>query len=516
MILKTISISLISIFISLNVFADNNKDLDTLKNETENTEIINNLDSLLNLWYISSSLTSEYYNNSDTIEDSVYLNSLPTFSDSVYIERLNNLPTLIKLPFNEKVRDYINAYTIKHRKRVEVMLGLTNYYFPIFDEILDKYNLPLELKYLAIIESALNPGATSRAGAAGLWQFMFTTGKMYKLNINTFVDERRDPIKSTEAASQFLSDLYKIYDDWLLAIAAYNCGPGNVNKAIKRSKGKNNYWEIYHYLPKETRGYVPAYIAATYVMNYYSAHNIIPKKIEFPIAVDTIMITEDLHFGQVSEVMNIPMDLIRDLNPQYRKDIIPAKNETYPLMLPTEYTTRFLDLSDSIFAYKDSIYFLNKSSVIPSKNGSVAFIPDPPSDNMKAVYYTVREGDNIGAIANKYHVNINNLRYWNNIHRNLIRAGQKLVIYVPKNSSTKTNSEEKSSIKAEETINSTSSNETANNEDFVYYKVKSGDNLWDIAKKFPGVSNTDIMDLNNIKNSKSLKPGQILKIKKKI
>ena len=515
MILKTILITIISIFISLNVFADNNPDIDSLKNESENSEIINNLDSLLNLWYISSSLSSEYYNNSDLKEDTVYLNSLPTFSDSILIERLNNLSTLIKLPFNDKVRDYINAYTIKHRKRVEVMLGLTNYYFPIFDEILDKYNLPLELKYLAIIESALNPEATSRAGAAGLWQFMFATGKMYKLNINTFVDERRDPIKSTEAAALFLSDLYKIYDDWLLAIAAYNCGPGNVNKAIKRSKGKNNYWEIYHYLPKETRGYVPAYIAATYVMNYYSEHNIVPKKIEFPIAVDTIMITEDLHFGQVAEVLNMPMEMIRDLNPQYRKDIIPAKSGTYPLMMPSEYTTKFLDLSDSIFSYKDSIFFLNKSSVIPSKKGNIAFIPDSPSDNMKAVYYTVRSGDNVTSIANKYRVSVNNLKYWNNIHRNLIKVGQKLVVYIPKNSKDQTLAEVSSNNETKDAKTEIAKNNSDNNDDFVYYKVKSGDNLWDIAKKFPGVSNTDIMDLNNIKNSKSLKPGQVLKIKKK-
>lgn len=513
MIEKTIFIIIISILISLNIFADNNKDIDSLKNETENAEIINNLDSLLNLWYISNSLSSDYNYYSDLSEDSVYINSLPTYPDSVYIERLENLSTLIKLPFNEKVRDYINAYTIKHRKRVEVMLGLTNYYFPIFDEIFDKYNLPLELRYLAIIESALNPGATSRAGAAGLWQFMLATGKMYKLNVNTFVDERRDPLKSTEAAAQFLSDLYKIYDDWLLAIAAYNCGPGNVNKAIKRSKGKNNYWEIYHNLPKETRGYVPAYIAATYVMNYYSEHNIIPKKIEFPVAVDTIMITEDLHFGQVAEVLNIPIDMIRDLNPQYRKDIIPAKISTYSLMLPSEYTTKFLDLSDSIFSFKDSIYFLNKSSVIPSKNGNIAFIPDPPSDNMKAVYYTVRSGDNVTSIANKYHVNVNNLKYWNNIHRNLIRVGQKLVIYVPKNN--KDQALANASVKTEESKSETSNNESNETDEYIYYKVKSGDNLWEIAKRFPGVTNTDIMDLNNIKNSKSLKPGQILKIKKK-
>ncbi|OFX44559.1 MAG: hypothetical protein A2046_12050 [Bacteroidetes bacterium GWA2_30_7] len=516
MIIKIIFICIISIFISLNLFADNNKDIDSLKNEIENNEIINNLDSLLNLWYISNSLTSDYSKYADVSEDTVYLNSLPSFSDSIYISRLNKLSTLVGLPYNEKVRDYINAYTIKHRKRVEIMLGLTNYYFPIFEEILDKYNLPLELKYLAIIESALNPGATSRAGAAGLWQFMYTTGKIYKLNVNTFVDDRRDPIKSTEAAAQFLSDLYKIYDDWILAIAAYNCGPGNVNKAIKRSKGKNNYWEIYHYLPKETRGYVPAYIAATYVMNYYSEHNIVPKKINFPVAVDTIMITEDLHFGQISEVLNIPMDMLRDLNPQYRKDIIPAKNETYSLTLPSEYTTRFLDLSDSIFLYKDSIFFVTKPCVIPSKNGKGNFIPDPPSDNLEAISYKVRSGDNITAIARKYNVNVNNLKYWNNIHRNLIKVGQKLIVYVPKNSSNQVLADAGStSVKTEEPKSENISSTNEQNDEFVYYKVKSGDNLWEIAKRFPGVSNTDIMELNNIKNSKSLKPGQVLKIKKK-
>lgn len=498
------------------IFADNNKDIDSTKKEIEGIKFSMNIDSMLNLWHVKYSLSNEtsYLNTEDTsiIEGSEY-NELPRFSDSIYIEKLNNISSLVSLPYNEKVRAFIEAYTLKHRKRVEIMLGLTEYYFPMFEEILDSYDMPLELKYLAVIESALNPNAVSRAGATGLWQFMYTTGKMYKLNVNTFVDDRRDPLKSTHAAAQFLRDLHKIYDDWLLAIAAYNCGPGNVNKAVKRSKGKDNYWEIYHYLPKETRGYVPAYIAAVYVMNYYQDFNLNPKKINIPLSVDTIMINEDLHFGQVSEVLNLPIDLIRDLNPQYRKDIIPAKLDAYPLRLPVEYSTKFIELSDSIFTYNDSIFFVQKTAVIPPKNGSSAYNHAEVSiDGKTAVHYKVRSGDNLGAIASKYGVTVNQLRSWNNIHRNLIKVGQRLVIYIPDDKKT-------SSTKSEANTNTASADTSKSNisesDEFIYYKVKSGDSIWGIAQQFPGVSNTDIMELNNITNAKYVKPGQVLKIKKK-
>lgn len=312
-----------------------------------------NLDSLLNLWYVNQSLENavdEYPAGADTL--------IPDFPDSVYLRRLAEIPSVVDLTYNRIVKNYINVYTRKRREQVRIMLGLSNYYFPIFEEVFDFYGVPYELKYLSIIESALNPRAVSRAGAVGTWQFMYSTGKHYGLTINSLVDERRDPLQATRAAARFLVDLYGIYGDWTLALAAYNCGPGNVNKAIRRSGGKRSFWEIYYYLPRETRGYVPAFIAATYTMNYYSEHLLSPAPLKLPRYTDTIMIDEPLHLRQVSEVLGLPLDQLRDMNPQYRQDLIPATPaKHYALKIPSDKTGPFIDLQDSIFAYKDSIFF---------------------------------------------------------------------------------------------------------------------------------------------------------------
>ena len=250
----------------------------------------------------------------------------PVFSDSIYIDRLSRMPTIMEMPYNEIVRKFIDMYTGRLRNQVAFMLSACNFYMPLFEEALDTYNLPLELKYLPIIESALNPSAVSRAGASGLWQFMLATGKLYGLESNSLVDERRDPIKATWAAARYLKDMYDIYKDWNLVIAAYNCGPGTINKAIRRAGGKTDYWEIYNYLPKETRGYVPAFIAANYVMTYYCKHNICPMETNIPDATDTVQVSRNLHFEQIADLCHVPLDEIKSLNPQYKRSIIPGDN----------------------------------------------------------------------------------------------------------------------------------------------------------------------------------------------
>lgn len=386
---------------------------------------INQMDSLLYQWYIQqpnedNSLVADI--EDDTIEGS-------EFPDSFYIKRLQSINSLIDLPYNNIVRSFIKAYTEKKRDKVEVMLGLTEYYFPMIEEILDMYQLPQELRFLPVIESALNPRAVSRAGATGLWQFMYGTGRMYNLTINSFVDERRDPLAATHAACRFLKDLYSIYGDWTLVIAAYNCGPANVNKAIRRSGGKRNYWDIYYHLPRETRGYVPAFIAANYTYYFYKEHNLQPRPITLPPATDTIIVNNMLHLQQIAEVLDYPIELLRDLNPQYKIDIIPAKGKTYVLRLPKEMVGPFLDREKEIYAYKDSIFFNQKILANPSRY-TASYQHEVPPGSIRIVY-KVKKGDVLGTIAQRYNVSVKQLKDWNNLYRNLIRIGQRLVIYVP-------------------------------------------------------------------------------------
>lgn len=487
------------------------------ENEIQEFGFLSNLDSLLHLWYVENSVS--YYDDWDqAAPDSV----IPVFSDSVYIERLDRIPAILDLSYNEKVRKYIEVYANKRRKQMGVLLGLSEYYFPIFEEVFSYYDIPLELKYCSIIESALNPRAVSRVGATGMWQFMYGTGRKYDLTINSLVDERRDPVKSTDAAARFMKDLYDIYGDWILVIAAYNCGPGNVNKAIRRSGGKTNYWDIYNYLPRETRGHVPAYIAATYVMNYYQDHNLVPAEIDLSLAVDTIIITDELHLEQVSRVLNLPIHMLRDMNPQYRYDIIPGKEKPYALRLPVESSMFFIELQDSIFAYNDSVYF-NKDikTKSPSYYASSTYLPEPPSKNMSKLFYSVKSGDNLGFIASWYHVRLSDLQYWNNIYGTMIRSGQKLVVYVPKDKVpeyAKINDmsfEDKQRSVGKTVASSPNTKESESVDasgEFIYYTVRSGDTLWDIAKMYDGVSDIEIMRVNNISEAGKIKPGQVLKI----
>ena len=281
-------------------------------------------------------------------------NENPEYAPEVYMDRLKRMPTAIEMPWNEVVQKFIDRYTGRLRRSVTFMLGASNFYMPIFEQALEVYGLPLELKYLPVIESALNPNAVSPVGAGGLWQFMNATGKRYGLKINSMIDERRDAVKSSYAAAHYLSDLYNIFGDWSLVIAAYNCGPGNINKAIQRSGGKRDYWEIYPYLPSETRGYVPAFIAANYVMTYYCEHNICPMLTKLPVQTDTIMLYRNLHFEQIAQVLGIDIKELRTLNPQYRRDIITGYSEPTDLRLPVDYISKFIELEDSIYAYDAS------------------------------------------------------------------------------------------------------------------------------------------------------------------
>lgn len=368
------------------------------------------IDSLLDEWKVKHYVLAS---DSDCMKG-----SNPYFPDSVYIDRLVKMPTVMEMAYNEVVRKYIDTYVEgKMREKVSYMLGAANFYIPIFEEALEAYGLPLELKYLPIIESALNPSAVSRAGAAGLWQFMTSTAKIYGLTVNSLVDERRDPIKSTWAAARYLKDLYDIYKDWNLVIAAYNCGPGNVNKAIKRTEGKADYWEIYYNLPKETRGYVPAFIAANYVMTYYCDHNICPMQTDLSMTTDTIHVNKQLHFKQIAEVCDIPMDEIRDLNPQYRRDIIPGNSQECILRLPNEHLYTLISNMDSVYNHKKDQLFTHRATVNLKETTSA-------KQASAVVYHKIRSGDTLSTIARRYGTTVSRIKRLNGLKNNNIRAGK--------------------------------------------------------------------------------------------
>lgn len=482
------------------------------------------LDDLANSWYIKNIFLPGSPMDDFTLHSQVML------SDSTIINRLKKVEAAVKLSFNPVVREYIDMYTSRKPYQVEMILGLTAFYFPVFEEIFDRYELPFELKYLAIIESALNPRALSRAGAVGLWQFMYGTAKNMDLEVNTFVDERRDIFKSTEAAARYLKQLYNLYQDWHLVIAAYNCGPGNINKAINRAGGKTDYWQIYYALPKETRGFVPAYIAATYIMNYYREHHLRPLMPSISLNTDTVVVNGFLNLKQISDNLNINLDEIRDLNPMYRRDIIPGTAEKgYPLRIPVEMVPKYIAKADTIFNYERSILFPDNTLVSPQSRAANSG-NDFSYDGKTRIFYKVKSGDNPGSVAKRFGVSVSELKKWNRINRNIIRTGQKLTIYVPEKKSghsTKINnlsqdqkqgsSEKPVPADSVKTLTRENTEMEADNlnVEYEYYTVRLGDNFWSIARKYPGISNTDIMRLNNITNVRSLQAGQKLKIRPK-
>lgn len=517
-------------------------------------------DSLLNIWY-----AHRLANDSEDIEsydmDSVKFES--NVPDKVYMERIEKMNSFITLPYNNVVRNYIILYSEKMPTKMAHILGLCNYYMPIFQEVLNKYDLPEELKAMAVIESALNPVAVSRAGAKGMWQFMYSTAKIYGLHIDSYVDERLDPFKSADAAARYLQDAYEIFGDWNLAIASYNCGAGNVNKAIRRSGGKRDFWEIYPYLPRETRGYVPAFVGALYAMTYYKEHGLKPEAVEMPVHVDTFKINKMLHLKQVSELVGIPHEELRNLNPQYSHDIVPGNSREYILRLPYTYTNSFIEHEDSLYTYKADTY-LNPATLKKIVDGA----------DGERIVYRVKSGDYLGRIASRYKCTVSQIKRWNNLKSNNLRIGQRLVIYrggggssAAKSSSSTTGSDATKSsasstapsnavtytVKKGDTLgkiaerhgcsvtqlkqwNNLSSNniqigqklkvkgssaaapasqpKQTTSGDYITYTIKSGDSFYSIAKNYPGISAQDIMDFNGL-NSSKIKPGMKIRIPKK-
>lgn len=454
-----------------------------------------NTDSALVAWYDNLSRHSQDEEELMEVGDMQYTSDIP---DSVYVARLNSINTSIKIPYNDVVRSYIIYYTQKMpREKICNIVGLSSYYLPIFEEIFDQYGLPQELAKVSVIESALNPMAVSRARAAGMWQFMRRTGTQYGLEIDEYIDERFDYMAETHAAAKYLKDAYAIFGDWSLAIASYNCGPGNVNKAIKRAGGGRDFWDVYKYLPRETRGYVPAFVAAVYTLAFYKEHNIVPSYINTPPQVDTFHVSNNLHFGQVSECVGISMEMMRNLNPEYVLDIVPGKTKTRVIKLPYSFSGAFIDAQDTIYAYKDSVFFdpVKIKRVAEAGNSRTA---------AGATYktYTVRSGDSLGKIASRNHTTVARLKSWNNLRSDNIRIGQKLKIYSGKGPAPSVSS------------SSSSKPATTTSGGYVMYTVRKGDTLYSIANKFPGVTLNDIMRLNGLTRNSKIYTGQKLKIKK--
>ena len=453
----------------------------------------------------------------------------PKFDDATLKARLQAIPTTIPLTFNSTVRSWIEMYTLRNRGGVQRMLGLRDLYFPIIEAELDKRNLPLELKYLAVIESALNTHAVSPQGATGLWQIMYPTAKGLGLRIDTYVDERRDPYAATDAGIDYLQQLYRIYDDWLLVIAAYNCGPGNVNKAIRKAGGKRNVWAIFDYLPTETRGYVPAFISAVYTFNYYKEHEFTPWKCRFNYTFsDTVMVSENTPFTALSEQLDMSVSELRYLNPALRLEVVPGASGHYPLRLPHDKAMLWLNKRDEILAAAREPA---KPVAAPSPVAQTAAAEQVPeaetaearqaSTEPARLLYTVKSGDNLTYIAGWYAVNVSDIRTWNKLSGNAIKAGQKLVIYKPANEAHRytalagmsfTDKQRTAGQGVTASALTTGSSNSTNAT--LLYRVKSGDTLWSIARAHPGNSIDSIAQLNGMSARSTLKAGMTLKLHK--
>jgi membrane-bound lytic murein transglycosylase D len=440
------------------------------------------------LWKQDSTWAAEQFSFQGIQADTFLLNEfnynkddIPTFSDSVLISRLQllNENTPFQLTYNRHVKNQIDIYSKRYRRHVATMLGKANYYFPLFEEVLDQYDLPLEFKYLAVVESALKPHARSRSAATGLWQFMYTTGKIYNLNVTSYTDDRSDPLKSTIAACQYFTFLYEMFNDWELVLAAYNGGPGYVSRAMAKY-GFDNYWSLRPFLRKETQNYVPKFIAVNYIMNYSSEHNIYP--IEYPYTqafTDTITVDQSISFDFLHDILDVDIEVLKELNPTYKRDLISVpKNKKAILRLPIDKLSLFI-------ANQDTIYSL--SSSFQKEYVSV----DEP------IVHRVKQGEFLGKIAAKYNSSVSQIMKWNNLRSTNLSIGQKLVVYIdPSSAPTKPKSTNSVSIK-----------------DTTSYTIKKGDTLWKIAQQFKGVSSSDLEKLNNI-SAKDLKPGLVIKLPK--
>ena len=482
----SISLEIIDIY-------DENEDKSAagLNPEDYNAEVS---DSLLSIWYVQQKISEDIEEQYDM--DSVRFES--NVPDEVYVNRLKAINSFIDLPYNDIVKNYIILYSEKSKPRMGRIIGLCEYYMPIFEEIFNEHDVPEELKAMAVVESALNPTAVSRAGAKGMWQFMYSTAKIYGLTINSFVDERLDPIKSAHAAAEYLKDAYNIFGDWNLAIAAYNCGAGNVSKAIRRSGGKRAFWDIYYYLPRETRGYVPAFVAALYTMTYYKEHGIVPEPVAMPVHVDTFKINKMLHFKQVSDLVGVPLQTLKDLNPQYRHEIVPGNEREYILRIPYQYSGAFIDHEDSLYAYKADELF-NPIVIKKIQDGG----------DGERIIHRVQRGEVLGMLAIRYRCSVSQIKRWNNLRSDNIRIGQRLVIYRGGTAPSTSSSASKS---VASTAKSASPQKFPADTEYTIYTVKNGDSLYLIAKNYPGVSAQNIMDFNGI--SSKIKPGMKIKIPK--
>ncbi len=512
----------------------------------DESPIVRMLDSLYRIRYFNDSL--HWVDPSSLNKYGYAPHEVPVFSDSIYRSRIEalNRQTPIPLTYNQHVRGFIDLYAVRKRGLTSRMLGLSYVYFPMFEEMLDRYNIPLEMKYLAMVESALNPTAGSPMGAKGLWQFMYGTGKVYGLKVSSLVDDRFDPLKSTEAACQHMIDLYNIYEDWLLVMAAYNAGAGNVNRAIRRAGGVKDYWAIWPYLPRETRGYVPAFIAVAYVINHATEHNLYPAHPGMMMyGTDTVTVRDLISFEQLNELLGVPMADLRFFNPQFKQGIIPATpDQPHVIRIPSQYVGAFLDNEKELYAYVtrkgvkqqtlieevkkvseqrthtvksgENLGLIAKKYGVTVKqlqtwnnlkstnlkvgqrlaiytSGSPASSPDeaPVARATRTSTHTVQKGETLGSLANRYKCSVTDLKEWNNLKSNNLQIGQKLRVYPPEQT-------QASTVKS--------------NGKVVYYTVKQGDTLWDIARRFDGVTVEQIKKLNNLGVNARIVPGQRLKI----
>jgi membrane-bound lytic murein transglycosylase D len=429
----------------------------------------------------------------------------PILPDSVFRKRISSLPFLIPMNYNETVRKCIDLYANRLRNKVRYMMGLSYYYFPMIEEKLDANGLPVELKYLVIVESALNPVAQSRMGASGLWQFMYATGKNSGLEINSLTDERLDPVKATDAACVYLKKLYSIFGDWHLAIAAYNCGEGNVLKAIRRSGGKRDFWDIFPYLPRETRSYLPLYMAAAYIMSYHGEHNICPIMPDFEVSTDTLMVERNLSFQQIADILKIEEAKIKFYNPQYKRDIVPGNVRASVLRLPMKSLYAFIDNEDEKYANRlDSLMAYCKPDTTSNASES----------RKERITHIVKSGETQSTIANSYGVTVQELQKWNQLSRNTkLTRGRKLSIYIDNGglvyaAKGNTADTQKASTVPDNSLETASSDP---NQKYISYIVKSGDTLSGIASRYRGVTVKNIQTANGLKST-MLHIGQVLKI----
>ena len=483
---------------------------ETLDANLFQNQLISNMDEMLDLWYVkkevanSQSVLSKLHDDPNAIE----------LNDSVMIDRLSKISSPISLAYNERVKRWIELYVDKRKRSSSALLGLAQYYYPWMKEIFDKYDLPEELVYMTIIESSLNPTAVSRAGATGIWQFMYTTGKMYGLEVNTFIDDRRDPYKATDAAARHLRDLYNIFQDWGLAISAYNCGPANVRKAITRAGGgKHDFWSVSKYLPRETQNYFPAFIGAFYMMKYHHQYGITAAQIAIPSSVDTVMIGKELHLEQLSRALELDLNEVQTLNPQYKRNVIPAYEEAYPLRLKMPDIVRFIENKDSVHAFQYDTFF------IPLKVYENMFTgKTDPSVKTQNVYHYVKNGETLSQIAARYQLSVYELKKMNRLTNNTLKVKQRLLVgyKAAAQSASTTQKTEVATTQVNTTNAATSDNLTASNTSTTskqtnYYTVQKGDTFYAIAKKL-NVTPQQLADYNGIKNMNVLSVGQKLKI----